>query len=117
MLTIVHDTLFVDGKQLETATAEGVEVILPRGASCKLAALLIENGYDAEAPVRLVRADPYLFAPPHKIEDITLSTAASIDFFGEDTAADIPEAILRVEEKRKKTARQKRVSATLRHKL
>jgi hypothetical protein len=45
--------------------------------------VLIRNGYKGEEPVRLVRADPYLFGPPHMIQHITLSTAATIDFFGD----------------------------------
>lgn len=96
MLTILHDRLFIDGKQIETASAEGMEVMRKKRATCHLASVLIEQGYDGEEPVRLVRADPYLFAAPHKIEGVTLSVAARVDFFGDDTVERTPESTLQL---------------------
>lgn len=81
MLTILQDRIFVDGKQIETASADGFEVMLPKRATCRLAAVLIEQGHSGDEPVRLVRADPYLFGPPHRVDGITLSMAASVDYF------------------------------------
>jgi hypothetical protein len=55
-------------------------------ASCKLAAALIEQGYPATLPVRVVRANPWLWGPPYYVSGVTLKTVAEIDFFAEDGA-------------------------------
>ena len=66
MLTILHDTTFKNGLKVEVASAEGAMVSAPSGAMCQLAAALIESGYPADLPVRVVRADPWLRARPSR---------------------------------------------------
>lgn len=88
MLTILHDREFSFGTRSEVASAEGAFVTEPSRAVCKLAAALIERGYPASLPVRIVRANPWLWGPPHHVTGVTLGTAAAIDFFAED--ADTP---------------------------
>jgi hypothetical protein len=87
MLTILHDTAFTNGLKLEVASAEGAMVSAPSGATCKLAAALIESGYPADLPVRVVRADPWLCGPPYHVTDISLRTVAAIDFFADTESA------------------------------
>jgi hypothetical protein len=82
MLTILHDEMFAAGRLSETASAEGVSIVAVKRATCRLAQALIEAGFDPQAPARLVKADPYLSSPPHRIDGLTLSLAAKIDFFG-----------------------------------
>jgi len=82
MLTVLQDEHEVDGQIVETATCEGFTVIAPNKATCRLASVLIANGFALSEPTRLVRADPYLFGPPHRIDGITLSIATVVDFFG-----------------------------------
>ena len=86
MLTILHDEVVFSGRPTETASAEGVEVSAPTGATCLLARALMQSGFDPHTRTRLVKADPYLSVPPHQIDGLTLSLAAKIDFFGKPTA-------------------------------
>lgn len=90
MLTLLHDYIFFDDGLLENASAEGVEVIKPEGAIKTLAGQLLELGYAADTPVRIVRGDPYLFAPPHQITGITLQTARTFDLVTAPSADDLP---------------------------
>jgi hypothetical protein len=67
----------------------------PSRATCKLAAALIASGYPADLPVRVVRANPWLFGPPHHVSGVSLRTVADFDFFADeeglrDAATDIP---------------------------
>jgi len=88
MITILHDCHLADGEATETASAEGYYVTAPSRAACRLAALLLEQGYGRNDPVRIVRADPWLFGPPHEITGIRLDTAATIDFLGGEGQTD-----------------------------
>jgi hypothetical protein len=95
MLTILHDSDFASGRKVEVASADGAMITAPSRATCKLAAALIENGYPADLPVRVVRANPWLFGPPHHVSGVSLRTVADFDFFADeegprDAAADIP---------------------------
>jgi hypothetical protein len=87
MLTILHDTTFKNGLKVEVASAEGAMVSAPSGAMCQLAAALIESGYPADLPVRVVRADPWLCGPPYHVTSVSLRTVAAIDFFADDEGA------------------------------
>jgi hypothetical protein len=83
MLTILHDQHEIDGRTVEIATCEGFTKIAPRRATCELAQTLIKNGFGSTEAVRIVRADPYLFGPPHRVEGLSLSTATILDVFGD----------------------------------
>jgi hypothetical protein len=83
MITILFDQVLTDCVVVEIASSEGIEVACPYGATRKIADALIAAGYARSTPVRLVRADPYLFAPPHKIDGITLASARLFDYFGD----------------------------------
>lgn len=82
MLTILFDQVVIDASVVEVASSEGIEVMCPSGATRKIADALVAAGYDQTTPVRLVRADPYMFAPPHKIDGITLASARLFNYFG-----------------------------------
>ena len=90
MLTILHDRILDGDQSMDVATAEGQEVRRPARATCELAERLIEMGYDDQALVRIVRADPYLFGPPFHVTGVTLSLAAQVDFFQDPATADTP---------------------------
>lgn len=83
MLTILHDRIEFRGNSVELASSEGYDILAPSGATCRLARILIEMGYDSAQPVRVVRADPWLFGAPHQIGGVTLGLAARVDFFAE----------------------------------
>ena len=82
MLTILFDEMFIEGQTVEIASADGLQVIHSTGATRRIAAALIAVGHDRHTPVRLVRADPYLFSPPHRIDGVTLESARHFDYFG-----------------------------------
>jgi hypothetical protein len=97
MLTILHDQDFADGRAVEVASAEGAFVSATARATCRLAAALIEQGYAPDSPVRLVRANPWLYGPPYYIGGVTLATVSRIDFFADaDSAAEGPSDRTRV---------------------
>ena len=97
MLTILHDQDFTDGRAVEVASAEGAFVSASARATCRLAAALIEQGYPPDSPVRLVRANPWLYGPPYYIGGVTLATVSRIDFFaGEDPGTPEPSDRTRV---------------------
>ena len=87
MLTILHDQDFANGRSIEVASAEGSFVSAPARATCRLANALIGQGYPPDCPVRLVRANPWLYGPPHYVGGVTLATVSRIDFFASDIAA------------------------------
>lgn len=90
MLTILQDQDFANGRTVEVASAEGAFVSAQARATCKLAAALIEQGYPPDSPVRLVRANPWLYGPPYYVGGVTLATVSRVDFFAGDAGA--PEA-------------------------
>lgn len=92
MLTILQDCDLKSGNRLEVASAEGAMVTAPSRATCTLAAALIEQGYPATLPVRVVRANPWLWGPPYYVSGVTLRTVAEIDFFAEDAGETVREA-------------------------
>ncbi|MDJ1006411.1 MAG: hypothetical protein QNJ13_01180 [Paracoccaceae bacterium] len=83
MLTVIQDWIEVEGQIVEQARAEGREVLAPERATCRLAQALIDDGYDPDQFVRLVRADTLLFPPPHSVRRVRLAMAARIDFFAD----------------------------------
>ncbi len=96
MITILHDSHLADGHTVETASAEGIFVTARSRAACRLAALLMKQGYGRHLPVRIVRADPWLFGPPHEIRGVRLDTAATLDFLGgEDQTGPVAPELLR----------------------
>lgn len=88
MITILHDCHLGDGGPIETASADGYLVTASSGSVCRLAKVLLEQGYRAAHRVRIVRADPLLFGPPYEITGIRLDTAAVIDFFSTGDAVE-----------------------------
>ena len=88
MITILYDCYLSDGGPLETATADGYLVTASSGSVCRLAKVLLEQGYGAGQRVRIVRADPLLFGPPYEVTGIRLDTAAVIDFFSTGDAVE-----------------------------
>lgn len=81
MLTISQDWIVRDGQLVEHARSEGREVFARSRATCLLAANLLRAGLAWEAPVRVVRADPYIFPAPHNISGVSLGLVSQIDFF------------------------------------
>lgn len=82
MLTILFDEVYIDGRTVEVASADGLEVVHSFGTTKRIAEALIAVGHDRHTPIRLVRADPYLFSPPHRIDGVTLDSARHFDYFG-----------------------------------
>jgi hypothetical protein len=82
MLTILFDEISIEGRTIEVASADGLEVFHSFGATRRIADALISVGHDRNTPVRLVRADPYLFSAPHRIDGVTLESARHFDYFG-----------------------------------
>lgn len=81
MLTITQDWEVHGTRLVEVARCEDEEVTACDRATCRLAARLIGRGFGSGDSVRLLRADPYLFAGPHRVTGVTLGLVSQIDFF------------------------------------
>lgn len=81
MLTITQDWILTDVTVVEHAYTDEIEIFAETRATCVLAKALLKRGVDPAEDVVLLRADPWLFPAPHRIEGVSLETVSTIDFF------------------------------------
>ena len=81
MLTFTQDWITADTVVMEHARCGTLEVFAERRATCVLAAAFLRRGADPDTPVELLRADPWLFPAPHRVNGVSLATVGAIDFF------------------------------------